>query len=129
MIEAINTAVSGLRAASLRVTMAAENIAAAGVTGSADPAAYDGYVPQRVVQTTGAGGATIASAVAVDPAFLTIFDQNDPNADADGRVGVPNVDLATEIVELTLAEHAYKANLAVIRAADEITEALLDTTA
>ncbi len=65
----------------------------------------------------------------MDPAFITVFDPNDPNADADGRVGLPNVDLATKIVDLTVAEHAYKANLAVIRAADEITEALLDTTA
>ena len=129
MIDAINTAVSGLRAATLRVNTAAQNIAAAPVSGNPDPAAYDGYVPQRVTQTTVQGGGTIAKAVPVDPAFFTVFDPNDPNADADGRVGLPNVDLATEIVELTLAEHAYKANLAVIRTADEITEALLDTTA
>lgn len=129
MLDAIKSAVSGLNAASLRLATAAQNIAGSRASGSADPAAYDGYAPQRVAQTTGPAGGTIAKTVPVDPAFFTVFDPSDPNADPDGRVGVPNVDLATEIVDLTRAEHAYKANLAVIRAADETTKALLDATA
>jgi flagellar basal-body rod protein FlgC len=52
-----------------------------------------------------------------------------PDADADGLVGHPNVDLAKNIVELTLAEHAYKANAATLRTIDELSKALYDSKA
>jgi flagellar basal body rod protein FlgC len=41
-------------------------------------------------------------------------------------VAAPNVDLAAEAVDVLAASLAFRANLAVLRAADEMQERLLD---
>ena len=45
MIEAMQTAIAGLRVSVHRFGVAADNIANVGSTGRVEP--YDGYVPQR----------------------------------------------------------------------------------
>lgn len=50
------------------------------------------------------------------------------SADRVARMGDPNadVDLATEVVAQLSAKHEFKANLAVIRTSNEMTDALLN---
>lgn len=63
---------------------------------------------------------------ALTPGHVPAYEPDSPDADADGLVGAPNVDLASNIVELTQAEHAYKANLATLRTLDELSKALYE---
>lgn len=134
MIDAFTSALSGLRAAGARAAIAAENIANVRTTrplsAATDPAAAAAYFsPARAVQSTGAAGQPVVSRVPVDPAYQPVFDPGHPDADGAGLVGLANVDLAANLVELSLAKHAYAANAAVLRTADELSGTLLDALA
>jgi flagellar basal-body rod protein FlgC len=57
--------------------------------------------------------------------FVPVFQPDSPLADAQGIVGLPNVDLAEEAVNLKLASASYKASLAVIKTQDELNDEML----
>ncbi len=128
MITAFNSAVGGLRAASVRVAIAADNIANIGTTRAIGDATYNGFVPTRAVQTGGIGGPQV-TAKPVSPAFINEYNPSHPDANNEGLVGRANVDLVANIVELKQAEIAYKANAQVLRTAAEMSGRLLDATA
>lgn len=48
--------------------------------------------------------------------FKRIYDPSHPDADKDGYVKLPNVDLVQELVDVSVARRAYEANVAVIEA-------------
>ena len=61
-----------------------------------------------------------------DPAFVPSFSPDSPFADEQGLVNAPNVSLDEEMVNLKIAEHAYKANAQVIKTSSEMQDALRD---
>jgi flagellar basal-body rod protein FlgC len=128
------TAISGLNAASLRLQVAASNIANSRSDGPLPDATNAGgfpaaYTPLRVNQTDVAGGGTSATVTAISPATVSTFDPTAPFADSNGMVASPNVDLASEFVQLLAARLSYAANAAVIRADAQMSAALLNITA
>lgn len=131
MSDAISIALSGLDAATKRVAASASNIAnAADTSNPADSTAA--YTPIDTVQisATAANGSpqgTTTQFVPRDPASVTVYAPSDSNADANGLVNLPNVDLGTEIVSMEQAAQAYKANLAVVRTASDMSDALLNS--
>lgn len=102
--SALNAARSGLAAESLRVEVAAQNIA---------NASTEGYVPKRVEQTALAdtGGVSAVVRPVTSPQLYTAGSQ---------------VDIVKETTTLIQAQAAYKANLAVIATVDDMTDSLLD---
>ena len=48
--------------------------------------------------------------------FKLMYDPNHPDADAQGYVQMPNVDLATEMVDMMSATRSYEANITAINA-------------
>jgi flagellar basal-body rod protein FlgC len=50
----------------------------------------------------------------------TIYDPSNPDANKEGMVKMPNVNLSTEMVDLMTSSRAYEANLAVIRNARQM---------
>ncbi|MFT5180801.1 MAG: flagellar basal-body rod protein FlgC [Alphaproteobacteria bacterium] len=127
MIQAIHTAIAGLRVSAQRLGVAAENIANVQSTGAASP--YDGYVPQRLEQTTTAVGTPTATSQLVSQASYPVYSPSDSRANAAGLIGYPNVDLAANIVDLKIAQHSYEANMVTLRAASDMMKVLLDRTA
>ncbi len=121
------TAVAGLNASAHRLAVAAGNIANARSGGTLEP--YDGYVPQQHVQSSTATGLPRAGTRDVSPAAVPAYQPGHPDADADGLIGLPNVDLAANIVDLTIAQRAYEANLVTLRTASEMARELVDETA
>ncbi|WP_041748429.1 flagellar basal body rod protein FlgC [Bradyrhizobium cosmicum] len=140
-------ATSGLSAASLRVNVAASNIANANTTGplpatggSSTSAAAGSpgiaptfpaaYVPLRVDQVSqssgSAPGGTVATVSTVSPSYTAQSDPSAPFANQDGLVAAPNVDLANEFAQLATAKYSFIANAKVIQAYAETEEALLD---
>lgn len=137
-------ATSGLSAASLRVNVAASNIAnvrttgplpasgaSAGAGSSSTSSAYPAaYVPLRVDQVDQSSGSTpggtIATVSTVSPSYAAQSDPSAPYANQDGLVAAPNVDLANEFVQLATAKYSFIANAKVIQAYSETTESLLD---
>lgn len=104
MIGAISNALSGLMAASKRAEASASNIA---------NLSTPDYTPVTTVQTAGQNGGVLA--------------ENRPRLDGTTQTYVSGVDLAEEAVNLKIAEIAYKANIATIRAAEDMTDELLST--
>lgn len=140
-------ATSGLSAASLRVNVAASNIANVRTTGplpasdrSSTSAATGGssvaptfpaaYVPLRVDQVAkssgSAPGGTSATVSTVSPGYTVQSDPGAAFANQDGLVAAPNVDIANDFVQLAAAKYSFVANAKVIQAYAETAESLLD---
>jgi len=124
MIEAMQTAIAGLHVSVQRLGVAADNIANARSSGRLAP--YDGYVPQRLVQSTGAGGGPHAARRPVDNPSFPAYAPSDPSANADGVVGMPNVSLPLQFVEISVARRSYEANVAVLQTTGEMMNILFD---
>ncbi len=131
MSIASSIALSGLRAATLRLQVSANNVANACSAGPLpdSPASgnYPGpYVPQRVNQVDIAGGGTSGTVNAVSPASVPTYDPTASYADSRGMVAMPNVDFADEIVQQLMARISFAANVQVVKADARMTSALLD---
>ncbi len=129
MINSINISVSGLNAAGLRLANSASNVAnihstAKNVRGQK---VDEPHTPQDVVQSSiEPTGGVRAELRPRDPASVKVYAPGHPDADADGIVEFPNVDLENEVVEQHIASYDYKANLKAIEAADTMLKSLLD---
>lgn len=70
----------------------------------------------------------VATAVDVAPdasEFRVVYDPGHPDADDEGYVLMPNVDVITEMVDMIAATRAYEANVSAVQAAkDMFTQAL-----
>ena len=131
MISAIQTALSGLLAATKKVDAGASNIANLQTAGSLTDPENAPYTPLTVHQETlkGTDGQSYgvkAEFAPRNPAFVPGYAPSSPFADERGIIGLPNVDLAEEAVNLSIAKASYKANIAVIKTADEMEKDLLN---
>jgi flagellar basal-body rod protein FlgC len=124
-------AMSGLNAASLRLQVAASNIANASSSGplpdapnaASFPAAYQALT---VTQSGLPDGGTRASVNAVHPATVAAYDPGAPFANSNGLVASPNVDLNSQVVDLLAAGISFAANAAVVRAEARMTGSLFN---
>ncbi len=121
--SALNTAVSGLRAAEVRLANSANNVANIQTTGRAPGQTFQ---PLQVVQSSEAAGGVSTSLQAVNPATVPVFDPGNAAADAEGITQYPNVNLEQELVNQKIATYDFKANLKVIEKTDEMTKDLLN---
>lgn len=117
MISPINSALSGLNAASKRLEVSADNIA---------NQFSKNYVPKRIEQISQANGGVQVNVKNVEPATTKIINKDDPDADTNGIVEFPNVDVANELVNTTIASYDYKANLKSLKVADTLQKYLLN---
>lgn len=130
MINAIQIALSGLAAASKKVEASASNIANLTTEGSLTDPDNPPFSAVTTIQetVTGEDGAALgvkANVIPKNTPFVPAFDPDSPFADEDGVIGIPNVNLAEEAVNINLAETTFKANLKVIEAASELSDELL----
>ena len=118
-------ALSGLNASTLRVRAAASNIANAQTKGATDgqPGVY---VPLDVLESVQANGGVAARIAPSSRSALLAYDPGAPYANAQGYVATPDVDMVAETIGLAMASHAFTANLAVLRTADDMERSLLD---
>jgi flagellar basal-body rod protein FlgC len=126
MIKSINIALSGLNAASNRLNASASNIANLHTAGALEGEGPRPFTPITTQQTTSDNGGVNSEIVARQQPFTPDFDPDSPFADENGIIGVPNVDLAEESVNLILAKLQYKANIEVIQTASELSDELLN---
>jgi len=112
-IPGSSSAVTALSAESVRLDVSASNVA---------NVSTDGYRAMRVTNEATAGGGvrTRIDEPATPAGQLLTGD--------DGRDRVlSNVDLGAEVVTQISAQHAFEANLAVLRTGDETLKALIDS--
>lgn len=120
MADSFSIAVSGLNAAARTVQISASNIVNARSGGVIrDRDGYQGYQPLQPTASSVAGGGVVTGARPVVPAYM-------PAPGTDGTAyGLPNSSLTTDLVQMKLAQTAYKASAALIRTADEMQKTTL----
>ncbi|MEH6547950.1 MAG: flagellar basal body rod C-terminal domain-containing protein [Sneathiella sp.] len=127
MLSIAGSALSGLQAASKTVEASARNVANYGTVGTpgaeSSGKAYDAV---EAVQTSSADGSPTVTIRERNPATVIAYAPQNPLANEDGLIEVPNVDLAEEIVTQQLALHSYKANLKMFEIWDDMQQAVLD---
>lgn len=123
-------ALSGMKAALQRFDAAANNIANVRSHGPLTGAAATGYppayTPVDVVQMSVPGGGVVSRVINSPRGPVAYYDPSAPFADADGMVAAPDIDLASEMVNLITAEHDFAANLFVLRVESEMMASLFD---
>jgi len=128
MISSFNVSISGLNAATRRISVAADNIANQSSTATKqDGQVIDEPFHAKVAQSIsqGQGGVSVVVKEA-NPPIITTFDPTAPNADANGQSRVPNVDVAEQLINQRIAGYDYKANLKSIQVQDNMLKNLLD---
>jgi flagellar basal-body rod protein FlgC len=107
---------SALAAQRQRMNVIASNMANAHSTSSAEGGPYR---RQDVVFTTdplgsdqdGLTGVKVSGIVKDDSPFKMMYDPSHPDADKDGFVAMPNVNIIEEMVNMMMASRAYEASV------------------
>jgi flagellar basal-body rod protein FlgC len=131
--QALRIGSSGLTAQRLRLDLISNNIANAQTTRTEKGGPYqrqdvifmpDGEnksVPQSVAARRGGletiqGGVRVAQITTDTASGPRVYDPTNPDADADGYVNYPNVDVVVEMTNMLSATRSYEANLASVEA-------------
>jgi len=71
-------------------------------------------------------GVKVAEIKEDESPYIKVYDPNHPDADENGYVSYPNVNILEEMVDLVAASRAYEANVAVIKVTKSMLTRLLD---
>ena len=123
----VDIAVSGLRAETVRMNVIANNIANAGTSRTPEGGPFRRQEALLSAGDEEALGVTIERiAPDLDTEFKKLFQPGHPDADDDGYVLMPNVDLPIEMINLVTASRAYQANAAVLKRYQDLVEATIE---
>jgi len=130
-LSALDISRTGLQVQRVRMDVIANNIANAATTRTPEGGPFRRQlVMLRGHQYTGRIGEPLGSEVTSivnDPSpFRTVYDPWHPDANAQGYVQYPNVDIPVEMVNLMLASRAYEANVSVVQSTKQIMRTALD---
>ena len=135
MLSVFDISGSGLSAERMRMNVIANNIANANATDTPEGGPYrreqvefaavlnESMKNGGVNGVNGAerlGGVKVKGIVKSQDPFTVQYMPGHPKADAKGFVNMPNVAVATEMVDLITASRAYEANLAVINSSKDM---------
>jgi flagellar basal-body rod protein FlgC len=135
MNSAMSISASGIGAATTRLNVAASNVANMQTSGPVPATPPSQSLPQtpggvyqakNVQQTTTPNGGVATSLSASLPSYIVAYDPGSAQANSQGMVVEPNVDVATQYVNMSEASAAVRASIAVFKAADKNYQLLLD---
>lgn len=120
LISTLRVSSSGLSAERLRMDLIADNLANANTTRTPDGQPYRRKVAifQPITPSPSMPGGVRVAQIAEDttPPRL-VYEPGHPDADANGYVAYPNVDIVHEMVDMITASRAYEANIQAFNAA------------
>ncbi|QEK12282.1 flagellar basal body rod protein FlgC [Crassaminicella thermophila] len=130
IFNSINVSASGLTAERLRMDIISKNIANANTTRTSNGTPYRRQVPifkqananfsqilENVKRRSKIGGGVEVVAIEEDKTpFKKVYDPGHPDADKDGYVQMPNVDIVSEMINMISATRAYEANVTAMNA-------------
>lgn len=142
LINAISASASGLSAQRVRMDTVSANVANIDTTRAPDGSGpYRRHVVRFAAAGTDVPFANLVERFTGEPSQGVVLTQVDvdnttplrreydpthPDADADGFVELPNVDLVTEMTDLTSANRSYQANVTVLNAVKQMALRALD---
>jgi flagellar basal-body rod protein FlgC len=126
----MDTSTSGLTAQRLRLDIISQNIANANTTRTAEGGPYKRKaVIFEAVNNTASfdnvlnkytnsknNGVRVSQIIEDNKAFPTQYDPNHPDADENGYVQLPNVNMVEEMVNMISASRSYEANVTAFNA-------------
>ena len=126
-MDALGAAGSGINAALLQVAAAANNVANLQTTKPMEGAAFQGDDP--VLTESSSGGVEVGMiAPAGTEEGIPVSQPENPQADAEGMVRLPDIDLGGQMVDLLVAQQAVAANVVTINRAVDSYRDLLSMT-
>jgi flagellar basal-body rod protein FlgC len=90
---------------------------------------HPGHMPGGLCSRAEAEGGGVEVSVGAAPdasEFRVVYDPGHPDADSEGYVLLPNVNVITEMVDMITASRAYEANISAIQAAKDMFNKALD---
>ncbi|KAF0133471.1 MAG: flagellar basal-body rod protein FlgC [Candidatus Saganbacteria bacterium] len=129
--KALEISVSGLMAEKKRLELISSNIANINTTRTLDGGAYRrkiavfqenplSFSEELAIaennNVIGGGGVEVAEVVSDQSPYQKVYKPGHPDADSNGYVNMPNVDLSTEMVDMVAAGKFYDANITVYEA-------------
>ena len=123
-LSAMNIAGSGLTAQKLRMDIISENVANINTTRTPEGGAYrrkmvvfeakgqqfDEVFTSALTQQEDPG-VRVKEVVQDETDFTMVYDPTHPDADEQGYVAMPNVDLLKETIDMMMASRSYEANI------------------
>jgi len=128
LLGVLQIAASGLATQRLRLNVIANNIANANTTHTEGEGAYHrrrvvvrpkepfvlGSICREAMPESSLGGVEVARVVVDDRPGPKVYEPDHPDADKEGFVEYPNVDVVTEMTDLLSATRSYQANATLI---------------
>jgi len=124
---ALDISASGLTAQRLRMDTISQNIANVSTTHTAGggpyrrkvalfeervtPALFDGYIRTAMKGDNLGFGVRVARIFEDSAPFKLVYEPGHPDANAEGYVSLPNVDVVTEMINMISASRSYEANV------------------
>lgn len=140
--SALESSASALTAQRLRIDTISENIANVNTTRTENGTPYrrktvifeaqDGntpfssYLSNASRQLLKSKGVRVSRIVEDQTPFKMVYDPGHPDADENGMVQMPNVDVVTEMVNMISASRAYEANVTAINATKSMASKALE---
>jgi len=130
-LSALDISRTGLQVQRMQMDIIANNIANAATTRTPEGGAFRRQLViaagHRFTGRVGEPLGVEVTGVVNDPSPLrTVYDPWHPDANEQGYVEYPNVDIPVEMVNLMLASRAYEANVSVIQSTKQIMRSALD---
>ncbi len=122
----IDIAISGLRAQDKNIKLISSNVANAQTTDSGKGEPYRRLEAVFETDGDGIGGVSLEEIAADMSSFPRVLKPGHPDADEDGYVLMPNVNLPIEMINLNIATRAYQANAAILKRYQQMMETTLE---
>lgn len=131
-LSSLDISSSGLTAQRLRMDIISQNIANANTTKTENGEPYrkknvvfeekkgtgsfSDYLSSASKQMDGGSGVRVTEIIEDKSAFKLQYDPGNPDADENGYIKLPNVDVLNEMVDLISATRSYEANVTALNA-------------
>jgi flagellar basal-body rod protein FlgC len=125
-MDCFDVSASGLSAQRGRLDIIASNIANVETTRTPSGGPYRRLQALFASRTDGPGGVEMLGTVADARDLRRVYQPGHPDADSDGVVAYPNVNIVEEMVDLVSATRSYEANAAAFSAARTMAQYALD---
>lgn len=122
----IDIAISGLRAQEKNIGLISSNVANAQTTDNGKGEPYRRLEAMFKANEEGISGVSLEEIATDMSDFQQVLKPGHPDADEQGYVTMPNVNLPTEMINLNIATRVYQANVAVLKRYQRMVETALE---
>ena len=134
ILDTLNIAGSGLSAQRLRLQTIASNMANARTTRTEDGTPYQRRVPIFETMAVDPFGSDVerniaqveVSSVETIEDYVEVYDPAHPDADADGFVSFPDINILEEMVDMMTTSRTYEANTVAVETTYQLANAALE---